>query len=333
MPWPTREWPEGPPAAGVDAGQLDALIAGATGPSRVDELGVTAAVLAVHGGRLVGEGYRDGLDASTTLPAWSMTKSILHAVVGILVGQGRLDVDAPAGLPQWSAPGDPRAAITLDHLLHMRSGLAWVEDYVDRDTSDVIEMLFGSGRPDVAAYAASRPLAWPVDTHYCYSSGTSNLVSAVTRDVVGDPPAYAAFLHSALFDRLGMTSPIPKFDAAGTWIASSYCFATARDFARFGLLYLRDGMWEDERLLPTGWVDHGRTPQADVDDEGWGYGAHWWHLPDREDGLFFANGHRGQYLVVVPALDLVVVRSGDSDATQRDAVVEFLTDLISCFKN
>ena len=332
VPWPTTRWPQGPPGADVDADRLRALAADATGTGRDHELGRTRAVLAVQGGRLVAEHYGDGVDHATTLPSWSMAKSILHAVVGILVGRGQLDPAAPAGFAPWAAPDDPRGAITLDDLLHMRSGLSWVEDYVDGETSTVIEMLFGSGRADVAAYAADRPLAAPVGSTFSYSSGTSNLVSAITARVAGqDPATYETFLHSALFDPLGMTSPIPKFDAAGTWIASSYCFATARDFARFGLLYLRDGVWEGERLLPAGWVDHARTPQADVDDEGWGYGAHWWLLPGRDDGLFFASGHQGQYLVVVPALDLVVVRCGLSEAVHRDAVVAFLLDVISCF--
>ncbi len=278
------------------------------------------------------ERYRDGVDEHTTLPSWSMAKSILHAVVGILVGRGLLDPAAPAAFRPWTAPDDARGAITLDDLLHMRSGLSWVEDYVDGETSTVIEMLFGSGRGDMAAYAADRPLAAPVGSRFEYSSGTSNLISAVTARVVGrDPATYEAFLRSALFEPLGMTSPIPKFDGAGTWIASSYCFATARDFARFGLLYLRDGVWDRARLLPPGWVDHARTPQADVLDEGWGYGAHWWLLPERDDGLFFACGHQGQYLMVVPALDLVVVRSGLSEAAHRDAIVAFLLDVIACF--
>jgi len=332
VPWPTHQWPEGRPVDGVDADRLTALLAEATGPARTDELGDTRAVVVVHRGQLVAEAYGEGVDAGSTLPSWSMAKSILHAAVGILVGRGDLDLAQPAGFTEWSAPDDLRHEITLDHLLHMRSGLDWLEDYVDGERSNVIEMLFGSGRPDMAAYAAAQPLGAPAGSRYYYSSGTSNLISAVTRRVVtGDATAYEAFLRSSLLDPLGMTSATPKFDATGTWIASSYCFATARDFARFGLLYLRDGVWADEPLLPPGWVDHARTPQADVDDEGWGYGAHWWMLPGRHDGLFFASGHQGQYLMVVPALDLVVVRSGISVSAQRDAIVAFLTDVIACF--
>jgi len=330
VPWPTDEWARALP--GFDPGaRLDPLLDELFDDSAAERFGTTNAVLVAHGGRLVVERYGVGIDATSTLPSWSMAKSILHALVGVLVGEGRLDLQASPAWPGWSAADDPRSAITLDHLLHMRSGLQWLEDYVDGERSNVIEMLFGSGRPDVAGYAAGRPLAHPVDSHFCYSSGTSCLVSAATRHVVGDPAGYEAFMHRALFDPIGMRSPIPKFDASGTWIGSSYCFSTAEDFARFGLLYLRDGMWDGARVLPEGWVDHARSPQPDVDDEGWGYGAHWWLLPDRTDGLFFASGYRGQYTIVVPDLDLVVVRSGDSETEQRDAVLGTLLGVIDCF--
>ena len=330
VPWPTEAWDRARP--GFDPGErLDPLLDELFAAGASERFGTTGAVLVAQGGRLVVERYGSGIDATTTLPSWSMAKSILHALVGVLVGEGELDLDRSPAWPGWSAADDPRSAITLDHLLHMRSGLRWLEDYVDGERSNVIEMLFGPGRSDVAAYAAQLPLAHPIDTTFCYSSGTSCIVSAVTRRVVGDPPAYEAFMRRALFTPIGMRSPIPKFDAAGTWIGSSYCFSTAEDFLRFGLLYLRDGTWDGQRVLPEGWVDHARRPQPGVDDDGWGYGAHWWVLPGRSDGLFFASGYRGQYTIVVPALDLVVVRSGDSETEQRDAVLTTLLAIIDCF--
>ena len=331
MPWPTVDWPVGAPAPTVDEQRLIALINSAFGSAGVAAMGTTNAVLAVHGGVLVAERYAPGIDAATTLPAWSMAKSILHTLVGVLVADGRMTLGEPAAVAPWQTAGDPRAAITIDQLLHMRSGLAWLEDYVDDQRSDVIEMLFGSGRPDVADYAATRPLAHPPGSTYYYSSGTSCIVSALTRDLIGGSAAYERFMHDALFDRIGMRSPIPKFDAAGTWIGSSYCFATARDFARFGLLNLRGGTWDGDQIVPAWWVDHGRTAQLDVDDDGWGYGAHWWNLLNRSDGLFFASGHRGQYLWIVPALDLVIVRSGDSESAQSKAIVAYLNQLTACF--
>jgi CubicO group peptidase (beta-lactamase class C family) len=142
----------------------------------------------------------------------------------------------------------------------MSSGLAWLEDYVDAQQSDVIEMLFGLGKDDVAGFAAQAKLSHPPDTVWCYSSGTSNLVASIAGRAIGDgEPGYREFLRRELFARIGMASASARFDPAGTWIGSSFVFATARDYARFGLLYLRDGVWEGERVLPERWVEHART--------------------------------------------------------------------------
>ncbi len=223
-------------------------------------LAETFAVLVVHGGQVVAERYQGALEhfdrpptpvtAETPLLSWSMAKSMLHAVVGLLVGDGRLDLDAPADVPEWSDPGDPRHAITLRQLLAMRDGLAFVEDYVDDRVSDVMHMLFGEGQSDMAHFAADRPLAAPPGTRFNYSSGTSNIISGVVARTVGPGESYARFLHGRLFGPIGMKSADPEFDEAGTWVASSYLHATAQDYARFGLLYLRDGMWDGTRLLP-----------------------------------------------------------------------------------
>jgi CubicO group peptidase (beta-lactamase class C family) len=137
----------------------------------------------------------------------------------------------------------------------------------------------------------------------------------------------ATFLRRRLFEPLGISSAIPKFDAAGTWIASSYCFATAQDFLRFGLLYLRDGVVDGRRLLPEGWVEDARTPQPGVDDEGWGYARHWWTLPSMP-GAFFANGHAGQFVFLVPQHDLIVFRSGTSPTGVSPLLVAYLTAVI-----
>jgi CubicO group peptidase (beta-lactamase class C family) len=257
-----------------------------------------------------------------------MAKSMLHAAVGILVGDGRLDPAARAEVDAWADPADPRHPITLQQLLEMRDGLAWAEDYVDAGVSDVIEMLFGSGADDVAAFAATRPLAATPGTVFNYSSGTTNVLAGVVRDTVGCGDATTAFLRDRLFAPIGMTSAVPGLDAAGTWVASSYVHATARDFARFGYLYLRDGEWEGTRILPVGWVDHGRRLRSIDPDDGKGYGAQWWVTGD-EHGSFWANGYEGQSVLVCPGLDLVVVRLGRTDAGHspdlfawRRAVVE-----------
>jgi CubicO group peptidase (beta-lactamase class C family) len=252
--------------------------------------------------------------AETALLSWSMAKSMTHAAVGLLVGDGRLEPSQPAPVAAWSS--DERATITLDHLLEMRDGLDFVEDYVDDRVSDVIEMLFGAGSDDVAAYATGRPLLHPPGAVFNYSSGTSNIVARIAGDAVGGGvDGMRSFLRDRLFAPIGMTSADPRFDAAGTFIGSSYVYATARDFARFGLLYLRDGVWAGQRILPEGWVDHGRRLRSIDPENGRGYGAHWWVVADDEHETFWASGYHGQMIVCVPALDVVLVRCGRTDAS------------------
>ncbi|MGQ0832743.1 MAG: serine hydrolase domain-containing protein, partial [Microthrixaceae bacterium] len=223
-------------------------------------------------------------------------------------GPPRLDLDAPAGVPGWD---DERAAVTLDHLLQMRDGLAWTEDYVDAGVSDVIEMLFGSGQPDMAAYAEARPLLHPPGAVFNYSSGTSNIVAAIVGRVVGAGEQVRRFLLDRVLHPIGMRSADPRLDDAGTFVGSSYVYATAQDWARFGTLYLRDGMWEGARILPEGWVDHARTVRSVDPTDGDLYGAHWWidHL-DTDRGTFRASGYEGQMVAICPPLDAIVVRLG-----------------------
>jgi CubicO group peptidase (beta-lactamase class C family) len=328
--WPTDDWPSGPLADGVDDERVTEMLDHVFSLDSRENQGETKAVLAVHRGRLVVERYGDGIDADTTLPSWSMCKSILHAAVGLAVGDGLLDLDAPVVRPEWPDPADPRNDITPDVLLRMSSGLQWAEDYEDETHSDVIPMLFGAGKEDMAAFAAAKPAATDPDEEFNYSSGDSVILSRVLGDAVRSTATDTeAFLSTRLFDPIGMTSATPKFDGAGTWIGSSYCFATARDFTRFGLLYLRDGMWEGERLLPDGWVDYARqlTHTCTTFD----YGAHWWLIPSNKYGIFYASGYEGQYLMVAPALDLLVLRLGVTTADKRPNVLWFLNRLIRLF--
>ena len=322
VPWPTKEWPTGPaPSAAVGA-SVDRLLA------QPPELGLTLAIVVIHRGRIVAEGYGPDTDDATTLISWSTAKSVTHSLVGLLVGDGRLALDGPAPVPEWEAPDDGRHPITVQQLLEMRSGLRFAEDYVDAGVSDVIEMLFGRGQHDVAAFAADVPLDHPPGTVWSYSSGTTNIVSRVVGDAVGGGEAgVRRFLHDRLFEPLGMASADPRFDDAGTFIASSFLYATARDFARFAYLYLRDGVWEGERLLPEGWVDHARTSVPVPPEEEFGYGAHWW-LWREYPGAFAAHGYEGQYLIVVPDRDLVVVRLGKTPVELRPALVAELHRLI-----
>jgi CubicO group peptidase (beta-lactamase class C family) len=318
VPWPTDEWPPAEAPAAV-AGRLTDLLDELTGDTT--RYGTTYAVAVVHRGRLLVERYggtiehwdrpHEPVEPSTHLISWSMAKSMLHAAVGILVGEGRLATEGPAPVPEWADPADPRHAIALDDLLAMRDGLDFSEVYDDTGVSHVIEMLFGEGQADMAHYAAERPAAHPPGTFFNYSSGTSNIVSGIVARTVGPGDPYRRFLAERLFGPLGMRSADPRFDDAGTFTGSSSVYATALDYLRFGLLYLRDGVWEGERLLPAGWVDHGRRIRSyDPGEDRW-YGAHWWSVGD-DLGTFWASGYDGQSLMLCPPLDLLVIRLGRS---------------------
>ncbi len=318
-PWPTADWPTGAALPADLAARLDAAFAD-------ESLGITDAVLIVQGGAVRYERYGPDLDRQSRFPSWSKAKSITQALVGLAVAQGQLDIHAPADVPAWK--DDERSAITLDQLLRMSSGLKFVEDYVPGSVSDVIEMLFGSGKEDVAAYAIAQPLAHTPDTHWSYASGTTNIICDILQRALGlRGEAFEAHMRKVLFEPLGMTSPMPKFDAAGTFIGSSYCFSTARDFARFGLLYLRGGVWEDRQLLPAAWVDYARTPTPVPATEELGYGAQWW-LGLGGPGSFSANGYEGQYTLAIPDLDVIMVRHGRTPLDRKENLAAWMRSVV-----
>jgi CubicO group peptidase (beta-lactamase class C family) len=333
VPWPTGSWPTGMTGRAA----LDQLLDEAFDTS--GPLAETYAVVVIQGGRLVAERYggseprSDGtipVGPQSTLLSWSTAKSMVHAGVGILVGEGRLHLEEEAPVPSWTAVGDPRRAITVEQLLEMRDGLDFTEDYVDKGVSDVMEMLWGEGRDDVAAFAADRPLVTAPGSAFHYSSGTSNIVSGIVARLLGPGEPYRRFLLDRLFGPIGATSAIPAFDAAGTWVASSTVYAPASDFARFGLLYLRDGVWEGRRVLPEGWVDHGRRPRSVDPTDGQVHGAHWWVVGDRH-GTFWASGYGGQSITICPALDLVVVRLGDTPTERGPELTRWRSEMLEAF--
>ena len=292
---------------------------------------VTLAQLVFHKGEVVSEFYGSEVTAQTTLISWSMAKSITHALVGIAQLDGLLHVENNNLFPEWA--NDERRNITLQQLLEMRSGLSWVEDYVDSDASDVIDMLFGSGKDDNGGYAIAQPLAAVPGAEWVYSSGTTNIVTRHLGNVLGDSDGSHAnmehFMRTRLFDAILMQAE-PKFDAAGTFVGSSYVYATARNFAKFGQLYLHNGMCDGKRILPEGWVDHARAQHVFDDETGLGYGAHWWTLPGERNSLV-ASGYEGQYIMVIPDRDLVVVRLGKTSAEHRNSVVATLREVIEQF--
>ncbi len=286
-------------------------------------IGDTLALLAVHNGEVVHEHYGEGVSAESTLISWSMAKSITHALVGMAVLDGRMSLDDTHLFPEWA--NDERSTISLRHLLNMSSGLAWVEDYVDGEVSDVIEMLFGSGEfaGNHAAFAINKPLEATPGNLYKYSSGTTNIITRLLARALGEKPGesnvVSRFMQTRLFDVLGMASATAKFDASGNFVGSSYVYATARDFAKFGALYLSDGVWNGTRLLPEGWVQYAGEIVGHEDEMNWDYGAHWW-IPPGDPKAIVAHGYQGQLLWVAPHRSLVLVRLGVTDAVYGDAV-------------
>ena len=304
--------------------------------------GETHALLVQYKGEMLfeayGSGYATPCGPSSTHISWSMAKSITHALVGMLVKDGLVDVAAPAPVAQWQ--GTPRAAITWQDLLEMRSGLEWVEDYVDGEKSHVIDMLFGKGVADHGAYAAALPLTAPIGTVWNYSSGTTNILcrcigDILCRDVVQvtaqvREERFLNFLSTRLFEPLNMSSAIAKCDAVGNFVGSSYVYATARDFMKFGELYMNGGAvvidGTRRQLLPDHWVNHARTVVANDAVTETQYGAHWWVWPQCENSLV-ATGYEGQYTVVIPEKQLVMVRLGKTDTSLRPAVMHQLQQI------
>ena len=273
----------------------------------------TRAVVVVQDGHIVAERYAPGFTKETPILGWSMTKTMMNALVGILVKEGRLAIDRPVPIPEWQDAGDPRHAITLDQMLRMSSGLEFDESAWN-PVSDVTVMLLGT--PDAGLYAAQKHLAAAPGTVWQYSSGTTNIISRAIRAVINDDARYADFPRRALFDRLGMSSAVIETDPSGTFIGSSFGYATARDWARLGMLYVNDGVWEKERILPEGWVNYTHSPApADPIKR---YGAHvWLKVADGYSGnavlpgdAFHATGHAGQFVTMIPSARLVVVRLG-----------------------
>ena len=292
----------------------------------------TRAVVVMRGGRIVAERYAPGFGPGTRFSGWSLTKSVFNAVVGVLVARGALDLHEAVRIAAWHAPGDPRAALTYDHLLRMSSGLAFSERYED-PFSDVARMLFAAR--GAGAYAATRPLGTVPGTAWAYTSGTTNALSLALRQHVPPDLRYADLPRTLVFEPLGMTSAVAEMDEEATFIASSFMLATARDWARFGALFAADGVWAGRRLLPEGWVAYSRTP-APADPRR-RYGAHFWLYDEAErtaaraasaeplpDDAFFAGGFGGQRITIVPSRELVVVRLGyDLGAARFDNAAFF----------
>jgi CubicO group peptidase (beta-lactamase class C family) len=312
-------------------------------------LGETRAVVVMANGELAAERYAPGYGPETRFVSWSMAKTITATLIGMLVADGLLELDAPAPVPQWRRAGDPRAAITLRHLLQMRAGLDHTEGGPVPVESSEVRMLFLDGRDDMARWAREQPLEAEPGTKFEYSSNTTVILADIAARVLTggsrDPEtrrrAVAEYLSARLFEPLGMTSVVPEFDAAGTLIGGSLIHATARDFARFGEFLRNKGSFRGAQLVPRQWVEAMVTPSPASPH----YGFQTWLnrpvpksrgesplFPERAPhSLFALIGHMGQYVLVSPEQRLTVVRLGHSDAEQRRALMPRLADLVEIY--
>lgn len=290
------------------------------------ELQRTRTVLVLYKDHLLAERYADGFAPDTRILGWSMTKSVLATLYGIKFYQGLLKPEDPVAWKAWQ--GDPRSGITYNDLLRMQSGLAWDEDY--SSISDVTRMLFLS--EDMSKAQPEKEVVAPPGTIWNYSSGTSNFLSGLLRQEFGNDQEYLNFPYKELIDRIGMHSMLIETDLSGNFVASSYGWASTRDWAKFGLLYLHRGDWNGTRIFDPGWVDYIARP---TEHSGQEYGAHFWlnaggKYPDAPRDLYSANGYQGQHVFIIPSKDLVVVRTGLAETPDFD-VNAFLGKLMDAF--
>jgi len=315
----------GPAVVAASDGKLKAAVNRAFVEPQQPPFHNTKAVIVLRDGKIVAERYAEGYGTETRQPAWSISKSVINALVGILVKQRRLTLDAPAAVPAWAGADDPRRAITIDHLLRQTSGLNFVQDNSGFDPDSHMKFI----ERDMAGFADTAELVVPPGSRWTYSDANFLRLSRMVRDASGGSAAdVLRFARRELFEPLGMRHVTLEFDAAGTPIGSTFMYASARDWARFGLLYLNDGMVGEKRILPEGWVRYSSSPTLDT-----GYGAgfftnlgtgnvpQWgvpWGMPKVPRDAFFARGYMGQYVVVVPSERLVVVRLGVSHVRGDD---------------
>ena len=291
------------------------------------EVQKTRTVLVTYKNHIIAEKYTDGFTKDTPILGWSMTKSVLATLYGILEFEGKIDLNEPAPIDSWQ--GDDRRNITLNHLLRMQSGLAWEEDY--SGISDVTRMLFLNENMALAQ-EEKEALAPPTEI-WNYSSGTSNLLSGILRNKFKTHQEYLDFPYKALIDKIGMHSMLIEADMKGNFVGSSYGWAHTRDWAKFGLLHLNKGQWNGERIFAPEWIDYITEPTARSNGT---YGAHWWlntagKYPDVPRDLYSANGYQGQYVFIIPSKDLVIVRTGLAEDPEFDAN-KFISEVIKAIE-
>jgi CubicO group peptidase (beta-lactamase class C family) len=288
----------------------------------------TRAVVVLYKGKLIAEKYATGFHKNSKILGWSMTKSLTATYFGILQKQGKINVMNPAPIEEWKK--DERSKITINDLLHMNSGLEWEEDY--GKISDVTKMLFQA--EDMTRCQAEKQALYKPNTHWYYSSGTTNLLSGILRKQFKSHQEYLDFWYAALLDKIGMSSALVETDMAGNYVGSSYGWATPRDWARLGQLYLNKGKWNGEQIFDPNWAAYVATPTNTSNGR---YGAQFWlnaggYFPDAPRDLYYCSGYQGQMVAIIPSQDLVIVRMGLNEEPKFD-FNGFLKGIVGSLKN
>ncbi len=318
VPFPTDKWPEAELTdhlSAENAAAVEAVVADAF--DEAAPYGSIEAIVVIAGGELVEEAYGRGFSADQVHVSWSVGKSVTHAMLGIATRDSLLDVFEPAAVAEWQDAGDPRAEITPDMLARMSSGLGWNEGF------DAFALVQTAAEVEAAASQIDRELEAEPDSEFNYSTGSTAINGRLLGDLIGTGETFQTWADDELFDPLGIRSVELEYDGSGYFIAGYGANMTARDFARFGLLYQRDGVWDGERILPEGWVDYARTPSPTFDD----YGSGFWLVGD----IFSAAGFRGQRVVMVPEVDVILVILADEGNDQN--ITDLTVDLLAPFSS
>ncbi|SHF98372.1 hypothetical protein SAMN05444396_103250 [Flavobacterium segetis] len=274
----------------------------------------TRSLLVIYKDKIIAEKYDTGFNKDSKILGWSMTKSITSAMFGVLEKQGKFNIYAPAPIPEWA--NDERKIITTNDLLHMNSGLEWEEKY-DK-ICDATKMLFQA--EDMTRSQLEKSAAYKPNTHWNYSSGTTNLLSGILRKQFKTHQEYLDFWYRSLIDKIGMNSMLVETDMKGNYVGSSYGWATTRDWAKFGLLYLHKGNWNGEQIFNESWAKYTATSTNTSNGD---YGGHFWlnsggKFPDAPRDMYYCGGFQGQMVVIIPSLDVVIVRMGLKENPEFD---------------
>jgi CubicO group peptidase (beta-lactamase class C family) len=330
--WPTGDKDAASPApSGIDRGAIDAALDWGMAQTQHN----TRAIVAVYRGKIVGERYAPGWTPDTPQISWSAGKSITAALVGLVVGRGELSVDDPAPVKAWRAPGDPRGAIRVRDLLHMSSGLNFANLGLNGPESytrlNKHMRIYFDGL-NVFEHAVNQPLEIPPDTEWRYRNSDPLTLGRIVREKVeARGEQYLTFPQRELFDRIGARNFVLETDAWGNFIMTGFDYGSARDWARFGLLHLWDGVWNNTRILPEGWVKFVSTPAPADKSRGYGglfwlnRGGAWKGVPE---DAFMASGHMGQYTMIIPSREMVVVRLGPSPGGSQTYFSEVVARLL-----